>query len=267
MLEELPTEAIPTTETTKLQRLHSTMQLSCMCDWPKEFLQPETSTPEFNSVISEIAEFETLRLGFFQMVKETILSVYDNLTNSDRTEPIKSPPKMLPLLGTQSTLTWIQYELPAELTLPLLQLSTLQATFGLVGDIAEIFLFKPRPAGFIIFHDSVQIPNCEEILAQRQGLIKIKNPSHSSLPIRSSLAPHYPTRRPAIGTLVVCPAYEQGSGWRQPYEAMVIAIERNHWPKEWRYLIRLEALGNSPRLRTAILDRGTINPLESEYCI
>jgi len=48
---------------------------------------------------------------------------------------------------------------------------------------------------------------------------------------------------------------------------MVIAIERNHWPKEWRYLIRLGALGNSPRLRTAILDRRTINPLESEYCI
>ena len=75
MLEELPTEAIPTTEATKLQRLHSTIQLSCMCEWPKEFLQPETSTPEFNLVISEIAEFETLRLGFVHMVKETILSV------------------------------------------------------------------------------------------------------------------------------------------------------------------------------------------------
>jgi len=167
MLEELPTEAIPTTEATKLQRLRSTMQLSCMREWPKEFLQPETSTPEFNSVISEIAEFETLRLGFFHMVKETILSVYDNLTNPDRTEPINNPPKILPLLGTQSTLTWIQYELPAELTFPLLQLSTLQATFGLVGDIAEIFLFKPRPVGFIIFHSSMQIPNCEGFLARR----------------------------------------------------------------------------------------------------
>jgi len=138
-----------------------------MREWPKEFLQPETSTPEFNSVISEIAEFETLRLGFFHMAKETILSVYDNLTNPDRTEPIKNPPKILPLLGTQSTLSWIQYELPAELTLPLLQLSTLQATFGLVGDIAEIFLFKPRPVGFIIFHSSMQIPNCEGFLARR----------------------------------------------------------------------------------------------------
>ena len=60
MLEDLPIEAIPTTEATKLQRLYSTIQLSCMREWPKEFLQPETSTPEFNSVISEIAEFETM---------------------------------------------------------------------------------------------------------------------------------------------------------------------------------------------------------------
>jgi len=53
MLEDLPIEAIPTAEATKLQRLHSTIQLSCMREWPKEFLQPETSTPEFNSVISK----------------------------------------------------------------------------------------------------------------------------------------------------------------------------------------------------------------------
>jgi len=268
MLEDLPIEAIPTTEVTKLQRLYSTIQLSCMREWPKEFLQPETSTPEFNSVISEIAEFETVRLGFLHMVKETILSVYDNLTNPDRMEPINYPPKILPLLSTQSALTWIQYELPEELTLPLLQLPTLQATFGLVGDLAEIFLSEPRPVGLIIFYGSVQIPNCEGILTQRHGLIKIKNPSYPSPPIRSSRTPHYPTRRPAIGTLVACPAYDQGSGSRrQPYEAMVIAIERNHWPKEWRCLIRLEVLGKSPRLRTAILDRGTLNPLESCHYI
>jgi len=166
-------------------------------------------------------------------------------------------------LGTQPALTWIQYELPEELTLPLLQLPTLQATFGLVGDIAEIFLLKPRPEGFIIFYGSVQIPNCEGILAPHHGLIKFKNPSHSSPPIRSALAPHYPTRRPAIGTLVTLPAYDQDLGFRRlPYKAMVIAIERNHWPKEWRYLIRIEVSGKSPKLHTAILDRGTLNPPE-----
>jgi len=191
------------------------------------------------------------------MIKETILSVYDNLTNPDRIEPINYPPKIIPFLGTKTALTWIQYELPEELTLPLLQLPTLQATFGLLGDIAEIFFFEPRPEGFIIFNGSVQIPNCGGILAPHHGLIKIKNPSHFSPPIRSALAPHYPTRRLAIGTLVTLPAYDQGQ-----CEAMVIAIERNHWPKEWRYLIRIEETGKSPMLHTAILDRGTLNPPE-----
>jgi len=119
------------------------------------FLQPETCTPEFDLVISEIAEFETKQMGFLHMVKETILSVCDTLTNPDRIEPNNCPPKLLPLLGTQLALTWIQFELPEGLTLPLLQLPTLQATFGLVGEIAEIFLFEPGPVGFIIFYDSV----------------------------------------------------------------------------------------------------------------
>ena len=76
MLEDLPTEAIPMAECKKLQRLHRILQLSRLGGWPEESLQPETSTPEFNLVISEIAEFETLRLGFLHMIKETILTVY-----------------------------------------------------------------------------------------------------------------------------------------------------------------------------------------------
>ena len=133
------------------------------------FLQPETSTPGFNSVISEIAEFETKRMGFLLMVKETILSIYDTLTNPDRFKPDNRLPKPVPLLGTQSALTWIQFELPEGLTLPLLQLPALQTTFGLVGDIAEIFIFEPEPVGFIIFYDTVKIPNCEEKLARKMA--------------------------------------------------------------------------------------------------
>jgi len=105
MLEDLPIEAIHTTEATKLQRLHSAIQLSCIREWPKVFLQPEASTLEFNLVISEIAEFETKRLGFLHMVRKTILSVYDTLTNPDRIEPKNCLPKLLPLLGTQLALT------------------------------------------------------------------------------------------------------------------------------------------------------------------
>jgi len=120
MLEDLPIEAIRTTVATKLKQLHSVIQLSHISEWPKAFLQPETSTPEFNLVISEIAEFETKRMGFLHMVKETILSVYDTLTNPDRPEPNNGPPKLSPLLGTHSALNWIQFELPEGLTLPLL---------------------------------------------------------------------------------------------------------------------------------------------------
>jgi len=39
LLEDQPIEAIPTAEATKLQRLHRTIQLSWMREWPKEFLQ------------------------------------------------------------------------------------------------------------------------------------------------------------------------------------------------------------------------------------
>ena len=103
----------------------------------------------------------------------------------------------------------------------------------------------------------MQIPNFDGILAQHHGLIMIKNPSYPSHPIRSTPAPHYPTRRPAIGTLVTLPAQGRGR-----HEAMVIAIERNHWPKEWRYMIRIEEIGKSPELLITILDRGTLNSQE-----
>jgi len=43
---------------------------------------------------------------------------------------------------------------------------------------------------------------------------------------------------------------------------MVIAIEQNHWLKEWRYMIRIEEIGKSLMLHIAILDRGTLNPQE-----
>jgi len=228
MLEVLPIGVTRTPVATKLQWLLSAIQLSDLQEWPSMFLQPEISTPGFNSVISEIAKFETKRMGFILMVNETILSIYDTLINPDR-KPDNCLPKPVPLLGSQSALTWIQFELPEGFTLPLQQLSALETTFGLVGDIAQIFIFKPEPVGFIIFYDTVQIPNCEEILAQSHGLIRIKNPRYSSPPIRFSRAPHYPTRRPIIGTLVTCPTYDLEKGSRQQqYEAKVIAIERNH---------------------------------------
>ena len=51
-------------ESTKLQQLHRILQQNMMLGWPGDWLEPEISTPGFDVVISEIAEFETLRLGF-----------------------------------------------------------------------------------------------------------------------------------------------------------------------------------------------------------
>jgi len=94
MLEDLPTEAIPTTERKKLQHLHRILQLSRMLDWPGECLQSEISTLGLNLVISEIAEFQTLWLGFLHTIKETILTVYDKLTNPNATELTNHPPQL-----------------------------------------------------------------------------------------------------------------------------------------------------------------------------
>ena len=262
MLEELPAEAIPTAEGKKLQQLHRILQLSRMPDWPGECLQPEISTPGFDVVISEIAEFETLRLGFLSTIKETILTVYDKLTNPNMTESTNHLTQLAHLLDIKPALTWIQYILPEELTHSTLQLATFQTTFGSLGEIAEIFLFEPRPEGFIIFYGSLQISNFDGILSPQHCLIMIKNPSHPSLPICSTAAPHYPTRRPAIGTLVTLSSQGRGR-----HEATVVAIQQNYWPRKWRYMIRIEEIGKFPELLMTVLDRGILNSQDMSTCI
>ena len=132
--------------------------------------------------------------------------------------------------------------------------TTLQETFGPLGEIVEIFLFKPRPEGLIIFHGSLKIPNIDVILSPQHNLIMIKNPDHSSLPIRSAAAPHYPTRRPALGTLVTL-----SLRGRDRHEVTVVAIEQNYWPREWAYMIRIEEIGKPPELLMTNLDRGSLN--------
>jgi len=219
MLEELPTEAIPTADSKILQQIHRTLQNSMMPGWPVEWFQPETSTPGFDVVISKIAEFETLRLGFLITIKETLLGVYD----THMTEMANQPPQLTHLLDMKPALTWVKFILPEELILSPLQSATLQETFGPLGKIAEIFLFKPRPDGFIIFHGSLKIPNIDEILSPQHSLIMIKNPNHSLFPIRSAAAPHYPPRRQALDTLVTLTL--RG---RDRHEATVVAIEQNY---------------------------------------
>jgi len=100
------------------------------------------------------------------------------------------------------------------------------------------------------------------IYSKQQSLIMLKNPHHSSLPIRSVAAPHYPTRRPALGTLMTLP-----SRVRDRYKATVVAIEQNHWPREWTYMIRVEESVKSPELLMTILDRGPLNSQDNSIRI
>jgi len=83
----------------------------------------------------------------------------------------------------------------------------------------------------------------------------IKNPHYSSLLIQAAVAPHFPTRRPALDTLVTLP----GMGY-ESYAATVVVIEQNHWPTEWAYMIQMEKEGKHSQLIMTILDRGGLNP-------
>jgi len=152
--------------------------------------------------------------------------------------------------------------LPAELTHSHLKSITLHDTFGLFSEIAEISLFTPQPEGFTIFHGHLKIPNIDTIVSPQHDLILIKNSNYSSLPIRSVVAPHFPTRRPALDTLVTLP----GMGY-QPCVTTIVAIEQNHWPTEWAYIIRIEKKGKPPQLIMTILDRGSLNLQDTSTCI
>ena len=195
-----------------------------LLNWPADRLQPDIKLSEDE----ENAEFGTRRLGFLTTIKETLLGVYDRHTNPQGTAKATHMPQLAHFLDMKPALTWNQFILPEDLTHSPLQLVTLHNTFGPLGEITEIFLFKPRPEGFIIFHDSLYIPNFDGIMAPQQILIRIKNPKHSSAPISSAAAPHYPTRRPAIDTLVTLSSRDSDQ-----HEATVVAIEQNYWPREW----------------------------------
>jgi len=130
---------------------------------------------------------------------------------------------------------WVQFIFQADLTHSHLKSIILHDTFGLLGEIAEIFLFTPKPEGFIIFHDHLEIPNIKSMMSPQHHLILIKTPYYSSPPIREALAPDFTTRRKPLDTMVTLP----GLG-TEPYTATVVAIEQNHWSTEWVCVIRLE---------------------------
>jgi len=118
----------------------------------------------------------------------------------------------------------VQFILPAELTYSLLKRITLQDTFN---EIADIFPFQTQPEGFIIFRNNTELPNINVIVLPQNNLIQITNPNYSSRPIQIPAAPHFPTRRPALGTPVTLPGMNHVS-----FAATVVAIKQNQWPTD-----------------------------------
>ena len=165
MLEVLLPANLPAAERNKLNILRKISQQNVLLTWPGDRLQLEVTTPGLEGPLTEIAEFETRRLGFLTTTKETLFEVYDTLSNPRGTATATYTPRLAHFLDLKPAVTWIQFALPEDLTHPPLQLAALHETFGPLGEIEEIFLFKPRPEGFIIFNGNLYIPNIDKIMA------------------------------------------------------------------------------------------------------
>jgi len=58
-----------------------------------------------------------------------------------------------------------------------------------------------------------------------------------------------------MGALVTMP----GRGSAGPTEATVVAIKQNIWPKEWKYIVRVDEKKKDSHFRSTIVDRGSHN--------
>jgi len=259
MMEALLSADLPAAERNKLDMLCKISQYYMLQTWPGERLQLGATTTRVEGLLGEIAEFEARRLGFLITTKEILLEVCETLYNPRGAATATHTPRLAHFFDSKPMVTWIQFTLPEDLTHPPLQLAALHETLGPLGDINEIFLFKPRAEGFIIFNGSLHFPNINGIMTPQRTWIVINNPQHSSAPICTTTSPHYPTRRPDIGSSVTLVDEQR--------EATVVAIEQKYWPEEWVYLIRIEDKGRLPTILYTILHRNGLKSNDNTYRI
>jgi len=250
---------LPAAERHTLGLLHKISQHNILRAWPGTQLQLQATTMRVGGLLGEVAEFEARRLDFILMTKATLLEVCETLYNPRRVSTATHTPQLAHFLDLKPTAKWIQVVLPEDLTHPRLQRATLHQTLGLLGDINAIFLFEPRPEGFIIFTGNLQLPNIDGILTPQGTWIVINNPYYLSPPIRDATSPHYPTRKPGIGSLVTLVD--------QQLEGTVVAIEQKYWPTEWGYLIRLDGKLRLPTILYSVLYRNGPKPGDIPYRI
>ena len=111
----------------------------------------------------------------------------------------------------------------------------------------------------MIFNGNLHLPNIDGIMTPQRTWIGINNPQHPSAPICTATSPHYPTRRPDIGSSVTLVDEQR--------ETIVVAIEQRCWPEEWVYLIRLKDKGRLPKILYTILHRDGLKSEDNPYCI
>jgi len=211
---------IPAPDRHTLGLLSKISQHNILETWPGDRLRRRATTLRIDGPLGELAEFESRRLDFMTAARETLLEVCENLYYPERASTSIHLPQCVHFLDLKQTFTWIQVVLPANLTDPRLQLRTLHQTLGLLGGITKIFLFKPRPEGFIIFEGNPHLPNIDGIRTPQGIWIKIHNPLHPSAPISTASSPHYPTWKPDISSRV--------SLVGKLCDVAVMAIEKKH---------------------------------------
>jgi len=250
---------IPASERHTLDLLSKVSLLNILKTWPGERLRRRATTRSGDSLLGEVAEFESRSLDFMMATRATLLEVCENLYNLKGAAKATRLPQRAHFLDVKSMAAWIQVALPEQLTDSRLQQRTLHQTFGLLGGITKIFLFQPRPEGFIIFKGNLHLPNIDGIMTPQGIWIGIHNPHFPSAPISTASSPHYPTWRPDIGDRVVLVG--------KHCDVTVVAVEKNHWPKEWVYLIRRETLLRLPTILYSLLYREDLTPGDNTHRI
>ena len=81
-----------------------------------------------DSLLGEVAEFESRRLDFMIATRATLLEVCENLYNLEGAAKATQLPQRVHFLDGKPTATWIQVTLPEKLTDPRLQRATLHKT-------------------------------------------------------------------------------------------------------------------------------------------
>jgi len=109
---------LPAAEKNKLDMLCTISHHNMLSTWPAERLHMGATTARVEGLLGELEEFETRRLDFLSTTKEILLEVCETLYNPRGTATATHTPRLVRFLDSTPRVTWIQFTLPEDLTLP-----------------------------------------------------------------------------------------------------------------------------------------------------